>query len=400
MLNREMIIERINNKYGKHLDAYDAMTLETFIDLEVLGITDEMMDRCIDDDVFNKFGDTADDLFNGAEIIEHCKKAEKAEKKAKKTKKAKAQSDNPFGMFEEAIKSIVENQAEDISRAVAEERLEKWIQENGSRIVRPITYVDPSGREMSDVTHEMFDEILVTVQANIPTLLVGPAGTGKNHLCKQIADFLGLDFYFANAVTQEHKLTGFIDANGVYHETQFYKWAVNGGLFMFDEIDASLSDVLVTFNTALANGYMDFPVGRVDLHPDCRVIAAANTFGTGASMEYVGRTQLDAATLNRFVYQAEINYSPRIERALTDDDDLLDFIRTFRSACEEYGINHITSYRQIQGCDALVKVLGYAKTIKGCIVQNLENDDLNMIVNKFKGKTDSWSTALCELAVA
>ena len=395
MLNNEMIIKRYNEYAFADVDPYCEEVLDGLVDLEMLGITEEQIIECIDAGLFA----SVDDLLN-AELIQNHFKEKGGKKKAKKGKTTKKSNDNPFGMFEEAVKQIVENQAADISKDITEQTLNTWIEQNSQRIVRPITYVDPSGREMNDVTHEKFEEIVVTVNANIPTLLVGPAGTGKNHLCKQVADFLGLDFYFANAVTQEHKLTGFIDANGVYHETQFYKAFKNGGLFMFDELDASDREVLVTFNAALANGYMDFPVGRIDAHEDFRVIAAANTFGTGASMEYVGRTQLDAATLNRFLYQTVIDYSPRIEDALTEDRDLLEFIRTFRAACEEYGINHIASYRQIQGCDALVKVLGYAKTVKGCVVQNLENDDLNMIVNKFKDKADAWSTALCELAVA
>ena len=114
--------------------------------------------------------------------------------------------------------------------------------------------------------------------------LAGPAGSGKNVICKQIAKALDLDFYFSNAVTQEYKLTGFTDANGTYHESQFYKAFRNGGLFMLDEMDASIPEVLIILNAAIANRYFDFPapIGYVEAHPDFRVVAAGNTFGNGA----------------------------------------------------------------------------------------------------------------------
>ena len=55
-------------------------------------------------------------------------------------------------------------------------------------------------------THEKFDEVLNIVNLDIPVYLTGKAGTGKNVICQQVAEALGLDFYFTNAVTQEYKL--------------------------------------------------------------------------------------------------------------------------------------------------------------------------------------------------
>ena len=142
---------------------------------------------------------------------------------------------------------------------------------------------------------------------------------------------------------------------------------------------------------------MDFPTGRVYAHENFRVVAAANTFGTGASYEYTGRTQLDAATLDRFA-PIYIDYDERIENALTDDVGLLEFIRTFRKACNEYGIHHIASYRAIQRCDKFANTLGIAEALKVGLIKNLEQDDMNMMVNKFSGMTDKWSLAFCDIA--
>ena len=116
-------------------------------------------------------------------------------------------------------------------------------------------------------THEKFDEVLNIVNLDIPVYLTGKAGTGKNVICQQVAEALGLDFYFTNAVTQEYKLTGFIDANGNYQETQFYKAFTKGGLFFLDEMDASIPETLIILNAAIANRYFDFPQWQSQCEP-------------------------------------------------------------------------------------------------------------------------------------
>jgi cobaltochelatase CobS len=44
-----------------------------------------------------------------------------------------------------------------------------------------------------------------------------------------------------------------------------------------------------------------FADGMVTAHPDFRLVATGNTYGTGGDRQYVGRQALDAATLDRFV---------------------------------------------------------------------------------------------------
>lgn len=48
--------------------------------------------------------------------------------------------------------------------------------------------------EIKGVVHECFDKVLNLVNADIPVFLSGAAGTGKNVICKQVAESLGLDF--------------------------------------------------------------------------------------------------------------------------------------------------------------------------------------------------------------
>lgn len=63
--------------------------------------------------------------------------------------------------------------------------------------------------------------------------------------------------------------------------SSMYKAFKYGGLFMLDEMDASIPEVLIILNAAIANRYFDFPapIGYVEAHPNFRVVSAGNTFG-------------------------------------------------------------------------------------------------------------------------
>lgn len=300
----------------------------------------------------------------------------------KELKKAKKQQPvvDQIGLIEQALANvIVEKEIPKWSEIMAQQA-KKYIEDIYGVVEKKVIYKVPEHGQVDEVTHEKFEQVLNYVMMNEPVMLVGPAGTGKNVICKQVAKALGLDFYFTNAVTQEYKLTGFIDANGRFHETEFYKAFKNGGLFMLDEMDASIPEVLVILNAAIANRYFDFPNGRIEASKDFRVVSAGNTYGKGASFEYVGRNQLDGASLDRFAV-VEINYSPRIEESLTDDKELLEFVRDFRKCCESAGINHIVSYRCIIRLSKMLSIEGMNKkdVMKESLFKNLDEDDLKMI---------------------
>lgn len=246
-----------------------------------------------------------------------------------------------------------------------------------------VTLPDGTKHEFEGITHEKFDDVLKLVEMNIPVFLVGQAGTGKNVICKQVAEALGLEFYFTNAVTQEYQIKGFIDANGRYHETQFYKAFTNGGLFFLDEMDGSIPETLIMLNSAIANGYFDFPTGKVTAHKDFRIISAGNTIGMGADIEYTGRYQLDASSLDRFAL-IDIDYSPKIEEALSmGNNELCQFARAFRKICSEASIRCLFTYRAIERIAKLEKVFPLPEVLKIALIKGLGSDDINIIKKKF-----------------
>ena len=253
--------------------------------------------------------------------------------------------------------------------------------------------------KFTEPLHEKFDEVTAIISQDIPVYLTGKAGTGKNVICKQVAKALGLDFYFTNAVTQEYKLTGFIDANGTYQSTQFYQAFTKGGLFFLDEMDASIPETLVILNAAIANRYFDFPTGKVDAHPDFRVVAAGNTVGTGADSEYTGRYCLDEASLDRFA-MVEITYSQQIEEALSNGDvELVNFAHTFRDITEKASLKCLFSYRTINRIAKLKGMLPLKEVLKISLLKGLDVDDINILKNEFKsrgGSSNTYSRAIMD----
>ena len=299
---------------------------------------------------------------------------------------------------------IIKQKAVEITSAVKAEAIEEikaFVRDNYGALPKVVKIESEHGvREVHGITHEKFEKVLDAVNMGLNVMLVGGAGSGKNVLCEQVAEALGLKFYMSNAVTQEYKITGFTDANGVYHPTPFYEAWTNGGLFMLDEVDASIADVLVTINAALSNGYADFPapIGNVKKHKDFHVIAAGNTYGLGADYEYVGRNVIDAATRNRFMI-LDIGYSANIEEAMADgDNELLEFCRNFRNVCSKLGVKAIMSYRNIKTMATLSKSKYYTKKdiIESCVASGMRYDDLNMISNEIM-MGGAWKTAFTSL---
>ena len=180
------------------------------------------------------------------------------------------------------------------------------------KVKPPVSPVADKGR----IQHAYFQALLRIVAARRNAWLCGPAGSGKTTSAHEVATLLGLKFYAKSVGPQvtESSLIGYTDANGKTVRTQLREAFEFGGVFLLDEVDAASPAVLVVINALLANGVASFPDTVVEKHPDFVLIAGANTIGLGADRQYVGRQQIDAATLDRFVL-LDWPYDPRIEAA-------------------------------------------------------------------------------------
>lgn len=175
------------------------------------------------------------------------------------------------------------------------------------RIVRVKVQLPDGDRDLPDLHHKDLPKLVAKVAAGVNVFIVGPAGTGKSYAAEQVAEVLGRRFFALSfgPTTPTSKLFGYNDANGNFQGTPLYD-AYNaegeGGLFLGDELDNGHPGLLAEQNQFLAGGHCAFACGMVRRHENFQYIATGNTYGRGGDRLFVGRNQLDAATLDRFVF--------------------------------------------------------------------------------------------------
>ncbi len=258
----------------------------------------------------------------------------------------------PEGKLAQGIQDLIKETMGDIPsqddieamvKMLVEDELNKHNKVFRVEVKRPKGEVFEQGEEPR---HKAFKEALAATAAGLNVMYVGPAGCGKTKMAEQVSDALGLDFRFTGAVASEYKLLGFMNAQGVPVRTEYREAYEKGGVFLWDEIDASAPQAMLSFNAGLANGHQDFPDVVVKRHDDFRAIASANTYGNGADRIYVGRNQLDAASLDRF-YVIPMDYDEDLEKILYGTDEWVTYVQRARAAIKKLNIRHVVSMRAI-----------------------------------------------------
>lgn len=263
----------------------------------------------------------------------------------------------------------------------------------GARVPREIIVkqADRPDIKIEGHVHPAFEKVLRLAKAKINVMLVGPAGCGKTHLFAQVADALGLEhssISLSGGVTEAH-LTGRLLPTGeggrfVYTESPFIRRYKNGGAFLLDEMDGGDPNVLLAINQATANGGFDVEARAasgldtyVKRHPDTMLMATANTFGTGAGAMYVGRNQLDAATLDRW-YVVQMDYDKAFEERCAPSQ-VTHFVWRLRELITANKWRRVASTRMIQKAGAaLAAGLDWA-TVRTDILSGFSQDELSKI---------------------
>lgn len=275
---------------------------------------------------------------------------------------------------------------------ITEEDLIRLIKKHSPVINQTIVnQIDSTKIVLDDkLRHKSFNDVLTIALTGENIMLVGPAGSGKTTIASHLADALSqihkkeIKFYFNGAIASEYKLSGFIDAQGRVIETAFRNAYEKGGVYLFDEIDASMPQALLAFNAALSNGFYDFPDKSVNKHPDFVCVAAANTFGNGADRQYIGRNQLDAASLDRFsvVY---MDYDEELEKKLAGDMKWTLHVQKIRKIVNELKIRHVISPRaSIVGAKLLRAGMHWKRVEEVKIFKGMSPDEISKIQNRLK----------------
>ena len=220
----------------------------------------------------------------------------------------------------------------------------------------PIEPVNEPQKPETNHVDSTIDTLLKRINAGITNFyLVGPAGTGKTTMCKDLGKLLNMPVTIlsCNSGTSPAEITGF-----KYPEPRpsVISQAIGiRGIIVFDEITMLDAAVAASANALLANNEINTSTGLVIRDSECIIIATANTIGDGGNRVYIGNNQLDAATLDRFKGGfIKVDYNKKYEME-NFDNEVVEYVHNIRALIESNGFRRIASTRAIIACDKLKK---------------------------------------------
>ena len=264
------------------------------------------------------------------------------------------------GVDEDAVRHIVsERMSEHV--IMLNSRLETLTNELQAQIkdsrpqVTQVVLTDGKVVTPKGVQHQSFTKVLKAISRGQHIWMTGSAGAGKTTIAEQVAEALGLEYDSDSYNSQSSKsdIKGYKSiSTDLYQSTGFRNRFEHGGVYLLDEIDASNPNILTTLNSALSNSVMGFPDGMVKRHPKFVAIAAANTWGNGATAEHVGRVAIDGATIDRFAMM-HIPIDENLESTLVINTGVnlqvgqqwVNIVRKARANVDKHGLKVIVSPR-------------------------------------------------------
>lgn len=251
--------------------------------------------------------------------------------------------DDVTGRVVQTMKKVVG----DMMNVTADQVVKSVLDNINSVTVKRIEIQDQKSGEVRDMglQHKQFPILLKSAIARVNVWMAGPSASGKTTAAVNVAKALKLPFHYTGAVGDPYALLGFKSVNNELVRTAFREAWEHGGIFLWDEVDASDPNALLAFNAALANGNAPFPDGCIDKHKDCILIAAANTWGFGATTEYVGRLKMDAAFLKRFAFLAW-DYDDQLELSTAPNKEWTMRVQAIRKKVQAKGLRVLVTPRE------------------------------------------------------
>lgn len=191
-----------------------------------------------------------------------------------------------------------------------------------------------------ELFHEMFDDVITAIMEEVNPYLIGPSGCGKTYMVRQISEILNVELSDIGYINEEYDILGYVTAMGDYSESNFYWLYKYGGIAFCDELDNGNSKATVKLNSFLSNqqhASYCFPGGeRVDKHPNFRMIAAGNTDGSGADVNYNTRERIEESVLQRMI-PIYVGYDNRVEKEILKKyPHWFEFACAFREATDRW----------------------------------------------------------------
>lgn len=240
--------------------------------------------------------------------------------------------------------------------------------------------------------HEQLKRLIEAGMRNI--WMVGPAGCGKSTMARMTAKELNLP-YLCISCGIGTSATEFLGYKYPTREsTKFAEYYAKPSIILIDEMTALDPAVGQVLNAALANDEIETTTSLVSRNPECIIIATSNTFGSGASRQYVANNQLDASTIDRFIGGIiEVDYSVDYESQY--DVDVVNYVWKLRECIKACNIRRIASTRMIQSGTRMKKA--YFKNWKDMLICNWTDTEREMVKKFFTPENKERITESKEL---
>lgn len=257
----------------------------------------------------------------------------------------------------------------ELSLVQLEEKLEAGGSESGPRNYR-LEVVTPTKVTLTEEPfHPVLPQLVSNLAINLPVCIIGPTGSGKTRAVRQAAAALDIPpertlIKQVNRLTPPSDFLGFTNATGAYSSRLFVELLRQEEpcLICIDEMDNGNENVLMLLK-GLFSGYLETPDGPLTIKENnVRVMATMNTYGLGATREYVGRGPQDAALLNEFC-KLDWGYDLSFEKELAlmefqrwntkkilktkDVETMCKILQEARDKIQEVGFRVIVSTRNI-----------------------------------------------------
>lgn len=210
--------------------------------------------------------------------------------------------------------------------------------------------------------------ILIGSNGALNLLIDGPAGSGKSRMGREMARARGVDYTgisMSGGVRYAQVFGGsqlVVDEKGKqkteFVEGPLLKAIQKPGVVSIEEIFSADPDVLLGLNSILeaSDRKITTPKGVIEVHPECFLMATANTNGRSISAQFTGAQRADDSLNDRFC-AVHMGYDPEVEEKILEgvkDSEVRKYISgrlaLLRHNCRTNNISFDPSTRRLISC--------------------------------------------------